>query len=66
MSNPRSPTEVLTATEGARLRELVRLRGEKPAARAMGLDERTLCRAAAEAPIGRLTAEVIRGRLDRI
>lgn len=65
--NPRSPTETLTADESGRVRALVRERGAEAAARALGnVDVRTLHRAAAEAPIARLTAVVIRVSLDRI
>lgn len=67
MADPRHPTDTLTAAEAARLRELVTLRGEKEAARAVGLrSAETLYRAIACIPIARLTAEVVRGRLDRI
>jgi hypothetical protein len=58
---------VLTADEGAKIRTLVREKGAKEAARALGLcDVRAVMKAAIELPIARLTAEVIRGRLDRI
>lgn len=60
------PTDTLTEAEGVRLRALVRLHGEKAASRIMGVAGRTLHKAAAEQPVSRLTAEVIRGRLDRI
>lgn len=67
MSNHRCPTETLTATEGERLRDLVRLRGEKAAIEAVGLRHpEAFYKAAGGFPVSRLTAEVIRGRLDRI
>lgn len=65
--NPRCPTVVLSAIECDRLRVLVRERGEREALLVIGLrSAETLYRAAAEQAISRLTAEVIRGRLDRI
>lgn len=64
--NPRSPTVTLTSVEGQRLRDLLRDRGEKEAARALGINPTTLLKAASEIPVSRLTGEVIRGRLDRI
>lgn len=65
--NPRCPTVVLKADECSRIRVLVREKGEASALDFFGLrTPETLYRAAAEQPIARLTAEVIRGRLDRI
>ncbi len=65
--NPRCPTDTLTAEEGERLRVLVRLHGEKQALVIFGVrHSRTLYRAAAEQPVSWLTANTIRGRLDRI
>lgn len=65
--NVRSPTVVLTAEESTRIRVLVRERGPESVARALGnIAVRTLMKAAAEAPVSRLTAEVIRYSLDRI
>lgn len=65
--NPRSPTVVLTTDEGLRLRALLREKGPKGAAKALGLaDIQTMFRAASEAPISRLSAQVIRHSLDRI
>jgi len=65
--NERCPLVTLTADESARVRTLVRERGAKEASKALGnVDARTLLKAAAEAQVSRLTAEVIRGRLDRI
>ena len=65
--NPRCPTVTLTAIESDRLRGVMRERGEREALRLFGLrSAETLYRAAAEQPIARMTAEVIRGRLDRI
>ena len=65
--NPRCPTVVLTSVESGRLRVLMRERGEREMLRFFGLrSAETLYRAAAEQPIACLTAEVIRGRLDRI
>jgi len=65
--NPRSPTVVLTTEESGKLRSLIRDRGAAEAARVAGnIEIRTLQRAASESPIARLTAQVIRGSLDRI
>jgi len=65
--NPRSPTETLSSDEGQRLRTLVRERGERDALKLVGLRcAETLYRAAAEQPIARLTAHVIRHSLDRL
>lgn len=65
--NHRCPTETLSSDECQRLRTLVRDRGERDALKLMGLrSAETLYRAAAEQPIARLTAHVIRGSLDRI
>lgn|GEM_PF-2737794 len=65
--NPRCPTVILTSVESGRLRVMVREQGETEALRIFGLrSAETLYRAAAEQPIARMTAEVIRGRLDRI
>lgn len=65
--NPRSPTVVLSTEESARLRLMIRERGAQETARAVGnVEVRTLQRAASECPIARLTAQVIRGSLDRI
>lgn len=65
--NPRSPTVTLTLDEVARLRALMREKGAKETAKAVGLtDVRTLFKAASEWPISRLSAQVIRERLDRI
>ncbi len=66
-SNPRCPTDTLTSEEGERLRVLVRLHGERDALVIFGLRHvQTLYRAAAEQPVSVLTANIIRGRLDRI
>lgn len=67
MANARCPTEVLTASETERLRDLVRLRGEREAVALVGLrSPEAYYKAAAGVPVSRLTVEVIRGRLDRI
>jgi hypothetical protein len=67
MENARNPTVTLTPDESRTLRDLVQLRGLKDATRSVGLaDWRALAKAAAGFPVARLTAEVIRGRLDRI
>lgn len=64
--NPRSPTSTLSPVEGRRVRELMRARGPKEAARLLGnICEHTAVKAAAEIPIARLSAEVIRMHLDR-
>jgi hypothetical protein len=63
----RSPVVTLNSNEGARLRAILRDVGVGGAREALGnIDECTLFKAAAEVPVSRLTAEVIRGRLDRI
>lgn len=65
--NPRCPTDALTVTEAARLRDVLRLRGEKETIAIMGLrSAETLYKAAGGFAVARLTVEVIRGRLDRI
>ncbi len=65
--NPRCPTVTLTTAEGQTLRDMVRLRGARDSAQRVGLsDIRTFFKAACELPVSRMTAEVIRGRLDRI
>jgi hypothetical protein len=64
--NPRSPTVTLSAVEGQRLRELLRERGEMGAARDLGINHKTLLKAASEIPIHRMTGDWIRGRLERL
>lgn len=65
--NRRCPTVTLTPEESAVVRNVVRLHGIVLATRMLGnVDQRTLLKAAAETPIARLTALVIRGSLDRI
>jgi hypothetical protein len=64
--NPRCPTVTLTAAEGAALRTIVETRGEKGAVRLVGVCIPTLYKAAGGFPVSRLTAQVIRGSLDRI
>ncbi len=65
--NPRCPTATLTTDESERVRDLVRLRGEKGALVAVGLrTPSALYKAAAGLPVSRLTAQVIRYSLDRI
>lgn len=65
--NARCPTAVLTALETQRLRDLVIVRGERAAILAVGLrSPEAFYKAAAGFPVSRLTAEVIRGSLDRI
>ena len=65
--NPRCPTDTLMAGEIVRLRDLIATRGEHDAVRAVGMrDPGVVYKAAAGFPVSRLTAEVIRGRLDRI
>jgi hypothetical protein len=65
--NPRCPLVTLTIVETKALRELVVLRGEKVAVALVGLrSAEAYYKAASGAPVARLTAEVIRGRLDRI
>ena len=67
MTQPKCPTEVMTASETSRLRELLNSRGERAAVALVGLrSPEAFYKAAAGAPVSRLTAEVIRGRLDRI
>lgn len=63
----RSPTVVLTVEESSRIRVLVRERGADGAAFALGnIAVRTLLKAAAEVPVSRLTATVIRRSLDEL
>lgn len=65
--NPRVPMEVLTPEQCAKVRELLAARGEVAAIRAVGLrDPAAFYKAAGGFPVARLTAEVIRGNLDRI
>lgn len=65
--NPRCPTTTLNAAECKALRALVLTRGERAALVVIGLrSAETLYRATAELPVSLLTADVIRGRLDRI
>lgn len=65
--NPRVPMETLNADQVAKLRELVTLRGEVAAIKSVGLrDPAAFYKAAGGFPVARLTAEVIRGHLDRI
>lgn len=65
--NYRAPTVTLTADESDRVRTMMRERGAPAAARALGnVDVRTLYRAASEAPIARLSAQVIRHSLERL
>lgn len=67
MANAKNPTEVMTAKESERLRELLTSRGEKAAVALVGLrSPEAFYKAVAGVPVSRLTAEVIRGRLDRI
>ncbi len=63
----RHPTATLTIDEAVKLRLLVRELGAKEAAKTVGLaDLQTLFKAASESPVSRLTAEVVRHRLERI
>jgi hypothetical protein len=65
--NPRSPTVTLTPEEGERVRNVVKARGIAAAVQVLGnIDARTLSKAAAEMPIARLSAQVIRFSLERI
>lgn len=64
--NFRCPTETLTRDHVAKLQALVRDRGEVEAARVCGLGRVALYKAAAGFAVSRLTAEVLRGKLDRI
>lgn len=64
--NRRCPMTQLTATEVVALRRAVRDLGAERAAACFGVAVATLRKAALEEPIARLTAEAIRGRLDRI
>lgn len=66
-NNPRCPTDTLTAAETGKLRELVRLRGEREAIAAVGLrSAEAFYKAMAGAPVLCITADCVRGRLDRI
>jgi hypothetical protein len=62
----RHPTVTLSATEGGRLRGIVREHGIQGAAKLLGINAATLLKAASEAPVARMTGDFIRGRLDRI
>lgn len=62
--NFRSPTVTLTTDEGDRVRNLLRDIGIVAAAKALGVTARTVFKAAAESPISRLSAQVIRCRLE--
>lgn len=65
--NPRCPMTTLSVAETTRLRCLIDERGERAALDLVGLrSAETLYRAASGVRIAVLTAEVIRGRLDRI
>jgi hypothetical protein len=64
--NPRCPTVTLSAAEGAALRTLVETRGAKAAVTLVGVCIPTLYKAAGGFPVSSMTAEFIRGRLDRI
>jgi hypothetical protein len=65
--NPRCPTDRLTTAEAQRLGDLVDARGESAAIKAVGLrSPETFYKAMARRPVMVMTAEVIRGRLDRI
>lgn len=66
-TRPKCPTEVMTAQETERMRELLTSRGERAAVEAVGLrSPEAFYKAAAGVPVSRLTAEVIRLKLDRI
>ena len=65
--NPRCPVVKLTAAESRRLNEIADSVGDEKAITLVGLRcPETFYRACAGRPIARLTAEVIRSRLDRI
>lgn len=54
----------LTRAEAEKAREIIRLRGLDLAAKALGIESRTLAKAASECEVHTLTASVIRGRLQ--
>jgi hypothetical protein len=64
--NPRHPMVTLTNDEVEKLRAFVRGRGAPSAAKAIGINPATLRKAGMEEPIARLTAQAIRGSLDRL
>lgn len=64
--NPRTPMVRLARDESDRVREATERIGADAAGRLLGLDARTVRKAACGEAILRLSAEVIRGRLDRI
>lgn len=65
--NPRVPMDTLTAEQCAKVREILAARGEVAAIKAIGLrDPAAFYKAAGGFPVSRLTAEVVRGHLDRI
>jgi hypothetical protein len=64
--NPRCPTVKLTREEGDALRTLVETRGEKAAAKLVGVCMPTIHKAAGGFPVSRLAANSIRYSLDRI
>lgn len=63
----RHPTDCLTPDEGVAVRNIVRLNGIERAQKMLGnIHWKTLSKAAAEMPIARLTATVIRKSLDEL
>lgn len=61
----RHPSDCLTADEGLAVRNIVRAHGIERAQKMLGnIHWKTLSKAAAEMPIARLTATVIRRSLD--
>lgn len=62
---PKPATETLTADEANRARALVLQRGMAEAARVLGVDPRTICKALALLPIHALTLTTVRMRIER-
>jgi hypothetical protein len=63
VSNPRCPLERLTPAEAAALRAKLKAHGLTATRKALGLDARTVLKAAAEVQVGRLTASLLRAEL---
>jgi hypothetical protein len=61
--NHRAPVETLTDEEAATIRALIKRDGVDIVMQELGLAKRTVLKAAAEAPVSRLTANLIRARL---
>jgi hypothetical protein len=62
----RIPVETITPPEADRIRTTIAVRGEREAARVLGLDPRTMIRALALLTVHRLTVATVRARLSQI